>query len=256
MLVNIIIIFISGLIVGSFLNVCIYRLPRGKNIVWPPSHCPNCDIKIKLYENIPVFSYFFLKGKCSNCAEKISVRYPGVELLTGLLFVLIPAISGFWLWDLRFYFSAIFISFLIINFFSDIETELIPDSPVYIIIFLGLFYGFIKGDMFSSFIGAILGFCLLHTISFLGKFFYKKDVLGDGDIKLAAAFGSFLGWQGLLPALMLGYIIGGAVSIILILTKTKKLKDYIPFAPALTLGTLITLFYGSYIINFYVANFL
>lgn len=256
MLVNYFIVFVFGAIIGSFLNVCIYRLPRGKSIVWPPSYCPHCEKKIPWLENFPIISYFLLRGKCGRCDEKISVRYPIVEVLTGLLFLSVPVILGFGVWSLEFYFSAAFISFLILNFFSDLETELIPDSPIYIIIFIGLFYSFTKGGIISSLVGIILGFFILYSIGLLGKLFYKKDVLGDGDVKLATAFGAFLGWQGLLVSLLLGYIIGGTISLFLVLTKTKTLKDYIPFAPSLTLGALITLYYGSHIINFYVANFL
>jgi len=255
MLVNYFVIFTFGTIVGSFLNVCIYRLPRGKSIAWPPSYCPHCNEKIPWFENLPVISFFMLRGKCGRCVENISIRYPIVEILTGFLFVLVPVILGFGIWDLEFYFSIAFISFLILNFFSDLETELIPDIPVYIIIFLGLFYNFAAGDIKDSLVGIAGGFFFFTAIGFLGKLYYKKDVLGDGDTKLAVAFGAFMGWQGLILSLLIGYLIGGATSILLISFKKKGLKDYIPFAPSLTSGALIALFFGSKIIKFYLANF-
>lgn len=255
MLVNIF-VFVIGLIVGSFLNVCISRLPEEKSIAYPPSHCPKCKKSINFYDNIPIISYLLLLGKCRSCKQPISIRYPIVELLTGILFLYAFAGLGARDWGLGFYFNCAFISFLMISFFTDFETELVPDQPVLVIIPLALIYNFISGDIASSLLGLIFGFSILYTIGFLGKLYYKKDVLGGGDIKLAAAFGACLGYEKLFIALMLGYFIGAIVSVVLIALKKKTMKDYIPFAPALTTGALIALFWGKFIINYYVANLL
>ncbi|MBI5700461.1 prepilin peptidase [Candidatus Saganbacteria bacterium] len=262
MFVNIF-VFTAGLIVGSFLNVCISRLPEEKSVAYPPSHCPNCNKLINFYDNIPVLSYLILEGKCRTCKQPISLRYPIVELLTGFLFILINSLLGFGtclsgrqVWDLGFYFYASFISFLLISFFSDLETQIVPDQPFFVIIPLALIYNFISGNIISSMLGLVSGFSILYTIGFLGKLYYKKDVLGGGDIKLAAAFGVSLGYQGLFLALLLGYFIGAASAAILVILKRKTMKDYIPFAPALTTGALVALFWGKFIINYYIANFL
>lgn len=254
MLVNLF-IFAIGLIVGSFLNVCISRLPQDKSIIYPSSHCPHCKKPIKFYDNIPLISYLLLAGKCRNCKKPISIRYPIVELATGLLFLALPLGLGLGVAGYGFYFVASFICFLIINFFSDLETQTVPDWPSFIIIFLGLIYNFLSGTIVSSLFGIFVGFSILYLIGFFGKLYYKKDVLGEGDIKLTSAFGAFLGWQGVLFAIFLGYLIGAIFALGLIALKKKSLTDYIPFAPALTASALITLFWGSQLINFYVANF-
>lgn len=255
MLVNIV-IFVFGAMIGSFLNVCIYRLPRDKSIVFPPSQCPDCNSPINFYDNIPILSYLILGGKCRNCKKPIPIRYPLVELTTGLLFILIPTLLGFSISDLGFYFTAAFLCYLIICFFSDLETQIVPDMPSYLIIAAGLSYNYLNGTIISSALGLFWGFGILYLIAFLGKIIYKKDALGGGDIKLASAFGAFLGWERLFVAIFLGYFIGAAVAIILIALKKKTIHDYIPFAPALTTGAAIALFFGWQIINFYIAKLL
>lgn len=248
MIVNLF-IFILGLIIGSFLNVCIYRLPIEKSIIFPRSFCPKCKKTIKSYENIPIISYFLLRGKCPNCHNIINLRYLAVEVITAVSFVFLYNLYLFW--PLLFLFNAIFVCFLIINFFTDIETQIIPNEPVYFIIIIGLFYNFIKATFTSSIIGLILGFCILYIIGFLGRLVYKKEVLGGGDIKLVAGFGAFLGWENLLVALFLGYLIGALIAISLLLAKKKNMQDYIPFAPALVLGAFIALLWGEKLITFY-----
>lgn len=253
MLVNIF-VFILGLTVGSFLNVCIYRLPREKSVILPRSFCPACATPIRFYDNLPVISYFLLGGKCRSCKKPISPRYPLVELLTGFLFLSIPVVLGLRISDFGFYASAVFICFLVISFFSDLETQLLPDSPAVLVIITGLLYNYLEGTLASSLWGLFWGAAILYLISFFGKLYYKKEVLGGGDMKLAAAFGAFFGWQGLLLSLFLGYLIGAVLALLLLATGRKKLDDYIPFAPALVLGAFITLYWGRQIIAFYVAN--
>lgn len=251
MLVNIF-VFVLGSIIGSFLNVCIYRLPRNQSIVFPASHCPNCQKPIAPWDNIPIVSYLLLKGKCRACKQPISLRYPAVELLNGILYLMIPSLLGFRIFDFGFYFIAYFVSALIVMAFSDLETGLIPDQPIFLGIILGLLYGALGGRWADPLLGTALGFSALFAVQKIGGFIYKKDVLGDGDLKLAAFLGSYLYPSYLLLSLFLGYFIGALVALLLLAFKIKKLEDYIPFGPYLALGGILTLFFGPQIIDLYV----
>ena len=255
MVVNIF-IFVFGAVIGSFLNVCIYRLPRGQSIFFPPSQCPECNTPIHFYDNIPILSYLLLSGKCRTCKKTIPIRYPIVELSTGILFLLVPFLLGFGISNIGFYFSAAFISYLILAFFIDFETQTLPDLPSYLMIIAGLYFNYVAGNSISSALGLFWGFGILYLIAFFGKLYYKKDALGGGDIKLSAAFGAFLGWEKLLVALFLGYFIGAVAALLLIAFKKKTVHDYIPFAPSLVSGAAIALFFGKQIINFYIAKLL
>ncbi|MBI5699784.1 prepilin peptidase [Candidatus Saganbacteria bacterium] len=255
MLVNIF-VFVFGAIIGSFLNVCIYRLPRNQSIIFPASHCPNCDHPIAWYDNIPILSYLLLRGKCRSCKQSISLRYPLIELLNGILYLMIVSCLGFSVYGLGFYFTAYFISALIVTAFSDLETGLIPDQPIFLGIILGLIYGALIGKPLDPLLGAALGFSALFAVQKLGAFIYKKDVLGDGDLKLAAFLGAFLYAPNLFLGLFLGYLIGAVVASLLLAFKVKKLGDYIPFGPYLALGGLAALFFGPQIIDLYVIIFL
>jgi len=250
-LVNIF-VFVFGAIIGSFLNVCIYRLPRNQSISFPASHCPNCQKPIAPWDNIPIISYLLLKGKCRSCRQPISLRYPAVELLNAVLYLMIPSLLGFWIFDFGFYFIAYFVSALIVIAFSDLETEIIPDQPVFLGIILGLIYGALIGKLLDPLLGAALGFSALFVVQKFGAFIYKKDVLGDGDLKLAAFMGAYLYAPYLFLGLFLGYLIGALAALLLLAFKIKKMEDYIPFGPYLALGGLLTLLFGPQIINLYV----
>ena len=255
MLVNIF-IFALGAVIGSFLNVCIYRLPLNRSIVFPPSHCPNCQKPIIWHDNIPILSYLLLWGRCRACQQPISLRYPLVELLNGILYLMIVSCLGFSVYDLGFYFTAYFVSTLIIIAFSDLETGLIPDQPIFLGIILGLIYGALGGRGLDPLLGAALGFALLFSVQKIGAYIYKKDVLGDGDLKLAAFMGAFLYPASLLLSLFLGYLMGAIVAVLLLLLRIKKMGDYIPFGPALAAGAALTLFFGPQLLNLYVAIFI
>jgi len=249
-------IFALGAVVGSFLNVCIYRLPLNRSIVFPPSHCPNCQKPIAWHDNIPILSYLLLLGKCRQCQQPISLRYPLVELLNGILYLMIIYCLGFSVWDLGFYFTAYFVSALLVIAFSDLETGLIPDQPIFLGIILGLLFGAISGKWLDPLLGAALGFALLFLVQKFGAFLYKKEVLGDGDLKLAAFLGAYLYPSSLLLGLFLGYFLGAVAAVLLLIFKIKKMGDYIPFGPALAAGGLLTLFFGPQLINLYIANFI
>jgi len=260
-LVNII-LFVFGAVIGSFLNVLIHRLPREESIIFPSSHCPKCNTPIKWYNNIPIISYLLLRGKCRACHEPISFRYPIVECLSALSFVLIYSLFGFGLpagkagiLDLGFYAYLFFTSLMLVAIFSDLENEIIPDEIIIIGIPVGLLWQWFSGNIAASVIGCALGFSILFLISQLGKWIFKKEALGYGDLKLAGLMGIWLGLDKLILALFIGYLFGAIWSLALLLLKIKKMGDYIPFGPWLCLGALISLFFGREIIAFYLAHF-
>ena len=264
-MLNLIFFFILGAVFGSFLNVCIYRLPRGESIFHPPSHCPHCKKKIALIDLVPIISYVFLRGKCRYCQSPISFRYPLVEIITGLSFVLtamaFPPQKNF----LDFMFALIFVFFMIMVFFSDLETQVVPDAANFGGIVFGLTFNFLRGlnssgeaifaPFLSAFSGMILGSALLFLIGWLGKIVFKKDAMGEGDLYLGAFLGAYLGWQGVLLSIFLAYLLAGVFCIGLLLMRKVKLEEYIPFGPALALGGAITLFFGPQIIAWYVGMF-
>lgn len=249
MLVNIFVLLI-GLIIGSFLNVCISRLPKEESILFPGSHCPKCQAKINWFDNLPLISYLLLLGKCRSCREPISIRYPLVELITGLAFLLLSLMPNA-INSLSFYFNALFISGMIVAFFSDLETEIIPDEVIFCLIPISLLYHFFTGKIIDALLGAILGFLLLFSIQKFGKLVFKKDALGDGDVKLAALFGAALLWPGVLLAIFMGYLLGSIEALFLLSLKIKRMDDYIAFGPALITGAIITLFWGQNIVEWY-----
>jgi len=247
-------IFIIGLCIGSFLNVCIYRLPRGQSLLYPPSHCPYCQNLIKWYDNIPLVSYLFLRGRCRFCHTPISIRYPLVETFTGTLFLFallshpINFTSSFFLLLLK---NLIFISLLLPIFFIDLENQIIPNSLSYGIIVTGLLLSGFTSSFFPSLIGAGIGGGLFLAIHLIGSFFLKEEAMGIGDIKLAAGIGAFLGWKVGLVCFFVSFLLGAIIATILLLTHLRKRKDRIPFAPFLVGAALISLFLGDKLLYFY-----
>ncbi|MCL5408551.1 MAG: prepilin peptidase [Candidatus Omnitrophica bacterium] len=255
------IIFIIGACLGSFANVCIYRIPRGKSIVFPPSSCPKCKKPIKWHDNIPVLSFFILRGKCRNCGKKISSRYPIVEFIMGLLaFLLYEKFSI----SAPFLIYFIFVLALVIVSFIDWDTYTIPDSidipgiPAGILAMTfipGMFIGnsSIITRFFYSFGGAVLGVAVIGFFAIAGKLIWKKDAMGGGDIKLIAMLGAFLGWRSIFLSIFFGSILGTLISMVLILIKKKKWDDYVPFGPYLSLGAIIAVFLkGFYFLGFFI----
>jgi len=245
-------IFIIGLAIGSFLNVCIYRLPRGESLIYPPSHCPECGSLIKWYDNIPLLSYLMLKGRCRNCSCLISPRYPLVEGLTGLFYLfafLFHRINGSSF--ILFFRDIIFISFLIPIFFIDLNDRIIPNSLSYSILILGLLFSLLTKSLLSTLLGMGIGAGLFLGIYLLGSFFLKEESLGVGDIKLAAGIGAFLGWKDALLCFFLSSILGGVVAGLLLLAHVKGRRERIPFAPFLVAGAFISIFFGEKLIHLY-----
>jgi len=250
---EIILIFILGLlglIVGSFSNVCIYRIPRNESIIYPASHCPKCHSNISPKDNIPLLSYILLKGKCRNCKSKISMQYPVVELLTGLTYLIIYWIYGLSIQTLVY---IILSSALIIIAFIDLQKQIVPD----VISLPGIVIGFILSFFvpYISFVDSIIGIAvgggIILVIGLAGSVIFKKEAMGGGDVKLAAMVGAFLGWRYIIISLFLGFFLGALTGIILIVTKIKKREDTIPFGPFIVMGSLITLLWGEQIISWY-----
>jgi leader peptidase (prepilin peptidase)/N-methyltransferase len=245
--------FLLGSAIGSFLNVLIYRLPRKESILFPPSHCPSCNHKLASKDLFPIFSYIFLKGRCRYCGAKISIRYPLVEILTAIFFAL-----SFWLYGWSFYCLKIliFFSLLLPIFFIDLEHMLIHDVLSFTGLGLGLFLSLLEGKIYQSILGSIVFGGVLLLIYLGALFILKEEGMGQGDIKLGFLLGSFLGLKLSLLALFLSYILGGIISIFILLFKDKNLKTAIPFGPFLILGSFISLFWGESIISFYLSLFI
>jgi len=239
--------FLFGLCFGSFLNVVIYRIPNGLSILSPPSFCPSCRTPIRFHDNIPILSYLFLQGRCRHCKAKIPLRYPLVELLTGLLFLLLLRRFGL---SLEFLSMAIFLALLLPISFIDLEHKIIPDVLSISGIFLGLLLSLFRNPISfkGSLFGLLLGGGILFLISFVYELFTKREGMGGGDIKLLAMIGSFLGVKGVLFSLIVASFIGTCVGIPLMIAKGADTKYAIPFGPFLSLSALIYIVYGDLII--------
>ena len=251
-LFKLIFFFFLGTVIGSFLNVVIYRMPRNKSIIYPSSSCPNCGYKIKWYENIPIISYILLKGKCKNCSSKISLRYPLVELLTGVLFV-----AAYLKWGLSIdlFFNLIFISLVIAITFIDFDFKIIPDELNLLGFISGFVYSFFRENFtpLDALLGALTGAGFLFVVAFLYLKLRKIEGLGMGDVKLLAFFGTYLGWFGGLFTIFLGSLIGAVFGIIMAYRKNQDNKGQfeIPFGPFLSLAATVYLFFGDFIKKFY-----
>ena len=239
---------IFGLIFGSFLNVCIYRIPREKSIAWPPSACPKCNAHIKWYDNIPVFSFLWLRGKCRNCKQPISVQYPLVELLTGVLTFLFVWRYGLTPWTFV-VLAAVYA--LVILSVIDLELMIIPDRFSLGLIGLGLAFAWLNPNFegiwwqkeLLSLLGAGVGLFGVLAIALIGTWWFKKEAMGGGDVKLMGGIGALIGWEGVITTLIFASFLGLIYAIFLMIFKGKKGADAIPFGPFLSMGALINLFY-------------
>jgi len=244
---------VFGLIIGSFLNVCIFRIPREKSIVNPPSSCPGCDTPIKPWDNIPVISYLFLAGKCRKCGQKISLRYPAVELLNALLYIAATLQFGMG-WHLPLILA--FISAMIVITFIDLDFQIIPDVITVPGMIVGLAAShFLFPDPFAKdsllgFVNSIIGL-LSGGISFYLIAYLSRGGMGGGDVKMMAMVGTFMGWKGVLLTTLIGSLTGSLVGVGLMIFKGAGRKTKIPFGPFLSLGSLATLFFGQIILEWY-----
>ena len=242
-------IFVFGLILGSFLNVCIYRLPQNQSIITPSSHCMTCNIRLKSWDLIPVISYLLSRGHCRYCGTAFSPRYAVVELLTATLFVWCFQIFGLSFLLVK---AITLTSFLLVITFIDYDHQLILDKVLLWLSGAGVVINLWTNSMgiWDMLIASLLGGGLLLLIAVA-----SQGGMGGGDIKFAAALGIWLGWQCLLLALLLSFVLGGIGSLSLLLFKLKSRKDFIPFGPFIALGALLSLLYGKEIITWYIEKF-
>lgn len=245
-----IIAFIMGACIGSFLNVCIYRIPESRSIVSPGSACPKCNTEIKFYDNIPIISWLLLIGKCRTCSEPISVRYPLVELLTGLL--ALASVIRFGM-SADFFIYYILICTLVIITFIDLDLQIIPD----IISLPGIPLGFMASFLLTSLsfkdslIGILIGGGSLFLVAWGYQLITGKEGMGGGDIKLLAMIGAFIGWQGVCFTIFVSSATGSLIGAILMLFAKKDLKFAVPFGPFLSIGAIAYLFFGPELIFWY-----
>lgn len=246
-------VFILGLCIGSFLNCVIYRLETKKSFLKGRSFCPKCKHQLSWKDLFPVFSFFFLKGKCRYCKIKISIQYPLIEILTALLFLAI-----FWQFRLNNFLDIIFLFFivssLIIIFVYDFKYYLIPDKILFPAIGITFFYRLIFD--FDFILNYILAAFLASGFFFLIFAISKGKWMGFGDVKLAILMGFLLGFPNVLVALFLAFLFGAFVGIILMIYGKKKLKSEIPFGPFLITGTFLALFFGESLITWYISFFM
>jgi leader peptidase (prepilin peptidase)/N-methyltransferase len=263
---------VLGLMIGSFLNVVIYRLPKimerewhnnclelqGKEVPaqdklslsFPRSACPKCNHQISALENIPVISYLFLGAKCKGCKTKISIRYPLVEALTGILLGLVAYKFGY---STTTIFAWIFTLALITLTFIDFDTQLLPDDITLPLLWLGLLFNLNGGftNLKSAVIGAAVGYLILWSVYWLFKLVTGKEGMGYGDFKLLAAIGAWFGWQLIPAVILLSSVLGAVIGIGLILLRGKTGNTAIPFGPFLALGGIAALFFGQQLASFY-----
>lgn len=239
-----------GLIVGSFLNVVIRRLPLDESLVRPASHCPACQAPIRPWDNIPVLSFLLLLGKCRACGTAISWRYPAVEALTGGLFALTVAVFGP---TLQAAFLLLFLSGLVVVAFIDLDHQIIPNLVTLPGIPLGLLAGLLVGDppLLDRVIGALAGAGFLYLVLFYGSVLYGQEAMGEGDLNLIALVGAFLGWRAVVLTVLIGCLTGSAVGLGLIAAGRLHRRQHIPFGPFLALGAVVALFWGEILIDWY-----
>ncbi|WP_099190666.1 prepilin peptidase [Tepidibacter mesophilus] len=235
-----------GLLIGSFLNVCIYRIPRSESISFPPSHCPKCRTNLKPIDLIPVISFIWTRGKCRYCREKISMRYPIVEILNALIYLILYLKFSITILFIKY---ALLSSILVVISFIDYDYQIIPDE----VIIFGIILSFIihigynfKGNMWDGIAGLLIGGGLFLIIALV------TNAMGGGDIKLMGMLGFSLGYKYILLITLLSFIIGAIVSLILISLKIKSRKDFIPFGPFIAMAAFVTIYYGNEMINWYI----
>ncbi len=242
-------VFVFGAVIGSFLNVCIFRLPANASIVRPLSQCPHCHSPIRFYDNIPLISYLILQGKCRDCAGKISWRYPMVEFITALLAVLLFAEFHF---TLNFLIFFIFTAVLIVITFIDLDHQIIPDVltlpgiPVFFL--LAVFV--VQIPWMEAAIGLLIGGGVLLAIALAYEFITKREGMGGGDIKLLAMIGGFLGWKSLIFILLFSSLLGAIVGIAAMMIKKQDMKYAVPFGPFLSAAAVAYLFWGDVFMRF------
>ena len=256
-IVTYVLVGLIGLSVGSFLNVVIYRLPRGMSLASPPSHCPRCNYKLKWYDNIPVLSYLTLGGKCRSCHAPISPRYTIVEISCMLLWLTLPLSYGT---DkiLMISYAAAAVSALIAIFFIDLEHMIIPDSLNLVLGIAGLAAIFLDEytEWYDHLIGALVTLFLFLAVYYVSALVMKREGMGFGDVKMSCVIGLLLGWQRTILALVIGCTLASVVLLILRRIRGDEKNTEYPLGPFLSVGTMVSLIFGSHILEWYLSLFL
>lgn len=241
-------VLVLGLLIGSFLNVCIYRIPREESISYPPSHCTNCGTRIKWYDLIPVISYIFLRGKCRACKDKISIKYPIIELFAGVVFLCLYLMYGL---SLDFIKYIVFVSVLIVIGIIDLNTTDVYLKTTLTGIIFGIIFvvigNYLGSGIMEYIYGALLGGGIISLIILI------TNGMGWGDAEICLMSGIFLGLKLTVVMLFFSFIIGGISGLILILLKKKSRRDYIPFGPFISISAILAVFIGERVINWYLS---
>ncbi|MFZ5861827.1 MAG: prepilin peptidase [Nitrospirota bacterium] len=241
---------VFGALIGSFLNVCIHRLPRGESLARPSSRCPGCLTPVRPYDNIPIVSYFLLGGRCRSCRNPISIRYPAVEALNAAGYILVWHRFGPTPDALVF---AAFYSSLLVVTFIDWDHQIIPNRITLPGIVIGLVSAatVLAGSFVDALVGAVLGGGLLYAVAVGSEWILKKEGMGFGDVKLLAMIGAFLGWRAVLVTIFVGALAGSVIGLALMGLRIKARGEPIPFGPFLALGACAALFAGPELIAWY-----
>lgn len=244
MVLFIVFVFICGAAIGSFLNVCIFRIPAEASIVQPSSRCPSCNHPIRFYDNIPIISFLVLQAKCRDCGARISWRYPLVEFMTGLLAVLLFMEFGM---TFKFLTYFIFTAVLITISFIDLDHQIIPDVlslPGIPLFFLAAVF-LVRIPWLEAVIGLLVGGGVLLLIAFVYELITGREGMGGGDIKLLAMIGGFLGWKSLIFVVLVSSLLGAVVGIAVMVVKKQDMKYAVPFGPFLSVAAVAYLFFGD-----------
>ena len=239
-----------GLAVGSFLNVCVHRLPRGQSLHSPPSQCPSCGYRLRWFDNIPVVSYAMLAGRCRNCRTRISIRYPIVELITMALFVIHGLVFG---WTALLVPRLLFACAMVVLFAIDLEHHLLPN----VITLPGIVIGLIASAVLPpGFVDALIGVLIGGGVLWLiGEAYFRysgHEGMGGGDVKMLAMIGAFLGWKLVLVTLVLSSVVGSVIGLIVIAIRKGGMKYALPYGTFLALGALVASLAGEAIVSWYV----
>jgi leader peptidase (prepilin peptidase)/N-methyltransferase len=241
-----------GAVVGSFLNVCICRLPEGKSIVFPASACPLCGTQIRWYDNIPIVSFLLLRARCRSCRAPISWRYPLVEALNAILTLMLFIKYGP---SLPFLALFIFCSALVVITFIDLDHQIIPDEISLPGIVVGFVFSFFLpwSSWLNSLLGILLGGGSLFVVAWGYEKMTGKEGMGGGDVKLLAMMGAFLGWRSVLFIIFAASLVGSVIGVTVMMIQKKDVKLAIPFGPFLAFGAILYIFYGRQIIAWYLS---
>lgn len=244
-------VFVFGAAVGSFLNVCIYRLPRSLSLIRPRSMCPQCSAPIPFYDNIPLVSYIVLRARCRNCSSVISARYPVVEAASGLFAVALVVRYGL-RWEALVLYA--FVAALLVVTFIDIDQQIIPNIITYPGVAIGLAVSFFSGfiTVKDALLGVALGAGILLVVALGYYVFTKNEGMGGGDVKLLAMIGAFLGWKAVIFTIFVGSAVGTLVGVAVARKSGRGRKTAVAFGPFLSLGALLYLFHGPELMTWYI----